>query len=160
MLWQAILNRPFIIKFFQTVAKLNCNTQKVPERVTSCEFLGLLTPNSPCLNCFNITHCNANTITGLWGTVPPSPPKPAFTCFKSTIETPEKRCKICSKLTKKTPEQHYCRHSDVLIVSYEQISNIILMFLLLTLKRQTPTETVIKVTTSKQLPVQVSHKSI
>ena len=43
MLWQAILNRPFIIKFFQTVAKLNCNTQKVPERVTSCEFLGLLT---------------------------------------------------------------------------------------------------------------------
>ena len=37
-------------------------------------------------------------------------------------------CKICLKLTLKTPRR---RHSGVLIVNFEQISHIVLMFQLL-----------------------------
>ena len=44
-----------------------------------------------------------------------------------------KRCEICSKLTIKTPERrHWCR-SGVFIVNFEQISHLVLVFLLLTL---------------------------
>ena len=39
--------------------------------------------------------------------------QPAFTCSKSAKETPEKKCKIYSKLTIKTPE----RRHDVGLVS-------------------------------------------
>ena len=41
-----------------------------------------------------------------------------FTCSKSTVETLKKRCEICSKLTIKTPEH---------------VSDVVLVFLLLTL---------------------------
>ena len=44
-----------------------------------------------------------------------------------------KKCKICSKLTIKTPEQSQCRRSGVFIVSFELISHLFLMFLFLTL---------------------------
>ena len=40
------------------------------------------------------------------------------------------RCKICSKLTIKTPERH---QSGVFIVNFEHISPLVLMLLLLTL---------------------------
>ena len=44
-------------------------------------------------------------------------------------------CEICSKLTIKTPERHHSPHSGIFIVNFEQISHIILMFLLLTLSK-------------------------
>ena len=44
----------------------------------------------------------------------------ALTCSKSTIETLEKKCQICLKLTINTPEQ--CRRrSGVSIVNFEHI---------------------------------------
>ena len=39
-------------------------------------------------------------------------------------------CEIYSKLTVKTTERRQCRHSVVFIVNFEQISRIILVFLL------------------------------
>ena len=44
-------------------------------------------------------------------------------------------CKICLKLTIKTPEQRQWRCSGVLIVNFEHISHLVLVFLLLTLSR-------------------------
>ena len=44
-------------------------------------------------------------------------------------------CEICSKLTINTPERRYWRRSGVFIVNFEHISNIVLVFLLLTLRR-------------------------
>ena len=43
------------------------------------------------------------------------------------------RCRICSKLTIKTPERRQRRHSGVFIVNLEHISHFALVFLLLTL---------------------------
>ena len=45
------------------------------------------------------------------------------------------KCEICSKLTIKTPDQRNWRHSGVFIVNFEHISQLILVFLLLTLSR-------------------------
>ena len=47
------------------------------------------------------------------------------------------RCKICSKLTIKTPERRQWR-SGVFIVNFEYISHLVLVFLLLTLNMQLP----------------------
>ena len=44
-----------------------------------------------------------------------------FTCLKSTIETLEKMCDICSKLTTKTPELRQWRRSDVFFVNYFRV---------------------------------------
>ena len=49
------------------------------------------------------------------------------------------RCEICSKLTIKTPERHHWCRSGVFIVSFENISHLVLVFLSLTLSRQMPT---------------------
>ena len=54
-------------------------------------------------------------------------------CSKLTIKTLEQR-KICSKLTIKTPEQRQWRRSGVLIVNFDHISHLVLVFLLLTLE--------------------------
>ena len=43
------------------------------------------------------------------------------------------KCKICSKLTIKTPEQRHWCHSGIFIVNFELISDFVLVFLLLTL---------------------------
>ena len=43
------------------------------------------------------------------------------------------RCKICSKLTIKTPEQRHWRPSGVFIVNFEHISHLAIVLLLLTL---------------------------
>ena len=51
-----------------------------------------------------------------------------FTCSKSTIETQKKRCEICSKLTRKTPERCQRRLSGVFIVSFEHISQFFQVF--------------------------------
>ena len=45
------------------------------------------------------------------------------------------RCKICSKLTIKTPEWHHWRRSDMFIVNFKHISHHTLVFLLLTLSK-------------------------
>ena len=42
-------------------------------------------------------------------------------------------CEICSKLTIKTPERRYLRHSGEFIFNFEHISHLVLVFLLLTL---------------------------
>ena len=44
-------------------------------------------------------------------------------------------CEICSKLTIKTPERCNWRRSGVFIINFEHISQLVLMFLLLTLSR-------------------------
>ena len=43
------------------------------------------------------------------------------------------RCKICSKLTIKIPEQRHWRPSGVFIVNFEHISHLAIVLLLLTL---------------------------
>ena len=43
------------------------------------------------------------------------------------------RCKTNSKLTIKTPERYHWRRSGVFIVNFEHISQLVLVFLLLTL---------------------------
>ena len=50
------------------------------------------------------------------------------------------RCEICSKLTLKTSERRHLRRSGVFIVNSEHISHLVLLFLLLTLRRQMPVE--------------------
>ena len=44
-----------------------------------------------------------------------------------------KRCDICSNLTMKTPEQHYCLRSGIFIVNFEHISYLVQVLLLLNL---------------------------
>ena len=48
----------------------------------------------------------------------------------------KKKCKICSKLTIRTPERRHWRRSDVFIINFEHILRIFLVFLLLTLDKQ------------------------
>ena len=52
--------------------------------------------------------------------------------FKVNIWNTRNMCKICSKFTINTPER---RRSGIFIVSFEQISEIVLMFPLLTLNK-------------------------
>ena len=61
-------------------------------------------------------------------------------CSKLTIKTPERR----SKLTIKTPERRF-------IVSFEHISHLVLVFLLLTLNMQLPAGLIKEKTTSKTI---------
>ena len=57
--------------------------------------------------------------------------------FKVNNRNIRTRCEICSKLTIKTPERCHWRRSGVFIVTFEHISHLVLVFLLLTLSRQT-----------------------
>ena len=50
------------------------------------------------------------------------------------------RCEISSKLIIKTPKQGPWRRSGVFIVNFEDISHLVLVFLLLTFNIQLPTE--------------------
>ena len=59
--------------------------------------------------------------------------QPAFTCSKLTTERLEQGAEICSKLTMKTPERNQWRRFGVFFVNFENISHLVLMFLLLTL---------------------------
>ena len=61
---------------------------------------------------------------------------PAGNCmFKVNNRNTRTRCKICSKLTIKTPERRHWRRSAVFIVNVEHISHLVVVFLLLTLSR-------------------------
>ena len=55
--------------------------------------------------------------------------------FKVNTRNTRILCKICSKLTIKTPERRVCCRSAVFIVNFEHISHLFLLFLLLTLSR-------------------------
>ena len=50
--------------------------------------------------------------------------QPAITYSKLTVETLEERCKICSKLTIKTPKRHHWRCFGVSTVNFEHISHL------------------------------------
>ena len=63
--------------------------------------------------------------------------------FKVNNRTTRTRCEICSDVTIKTTEQRQWRRSGVFIVNFEQISHLVLVFLLLTLSRQMPAENVL-----------------
>ena len=43
------------------------------------------------------------------------------------------RCEVCSKLTIKIPERRHWRRSGIVIVNFEHISHLVLVFLLFTL---------------------------
>ena len=64
---------------------------------------------------------------------------PTGACFFeiNNINT-RKRWKICSKLTLKTPRQHPWRRSCLFVVNVDQISHMVLVFLLLTLNKKIP----------------------
>ena len=61
--------------------------------------------------------------------------RPVFTYSKLNTRT---RCKICSKLTIKTPERRHWRRSSVFIVNFEDISHLVLVLLLATLNMEFP----------------------
>ena len=54
--------------------------------------------------------------------------------FKVKNKNIRTRCEICSKLTIKAPERHHWHCSGVFIVNFENISRVVLVFLLLPLK--------------------------
>ena len=58
--------------------------------------------------------------------------------FKVNYRNIRTRCEICLKLTIKKPERRSWHRSGVLIVNFEQISHLFLVFLLLTLSRSMP----------------------
>ena len=55
--------------------------------------------------------------------------------FKVNNRNTRTRCEICLKLAIKTPEGRHWRFSGVFIVNFEQISHVVLVFLLLSLSR-------------------------
>ena len=55
--------------------------------------------------------------------------------FKVNNRNTRKKCEICLELTIKTPERHQWYRSGVLIVNFEHISHLVLVFLYLTLRR-------------------------
>ena len=55
--------------------------------------------------------------------------------FKVTNKNTRKRCEIYSKLTIKTPERRQRRYSGVFMVNFEYISQLFLVFLLVTFNK-------------------------
>ena len=67
--------------------------------------------------CILIEGCNDNFWRNSLTLLIPS--QLTFTCSKLTLErNTRRRCEICSKLTKKTPEQRPWRWSDIFIVNF------------------------------------------
>ena len=55
--------------------------------------------------------------------------------FKVKNRNIRTRCEICSKLAIKIPERRHWRRSDVFNVNFEHISQLVSVFLMLTLSR-------------------------
>ena len=55
--------------------------------------------------------------------------------FKVNIRSTRTRCEICSNLTVKTPGRCLLRRSGVFIINFEHISQLVLIFILLTLSK-------------------------
>ena len=60
--------------------------------------------------------------------------------FKVNNRNSRTRSEICSKLSIKEPERHHLHCYGVFIDNFEHISHLVLVFLLLTLNKQLPTE--------------------
>ena len=63
--------------------------------------------------------------------------------FMCKVNSRNMKHEICSELTIKTPERRHWGRSGVFIVNFEHVSHLVLVFLLLTLSRQMPTESLI-----------------
>ena len=63
---------------------------------------------------------------------------PGGNYFKVVNRNTRASCKVCSRLTIKTPEQRHWRCSGVFIVSFEHISQLALVLLLLILSKLMP----------------------
>ena len=73
-------------------------------------------------------------LTHIWVIFPSCRNYPAgIYLFKVDSRNTRTMCEVCSKLTIKTPERRHWRRSGVFIVNFEQISHIVLIYLLLTL---------------------------
>ena len=83
-----------------------------------------------------------------------------FSCSDSTIETHSKRCEICSKLTIKTPEWGQWHRSGVFIVNFEHISDLFLVFLLLTLKKQISPVYIMYACKTTTCPINLFHVTV
>ena len=59
----------------------------------------------------------------------------AFTIYLFSKRNTRAMCEMCSRLTMKTPERHHQRSSKVFIVYFEQISHMVLVFPLYTLRK-------------------------
>ena len=55
--------------------------------------------------------------------------------FKAYNRNTRTKCEIYSKLTKKIPVRRHWRRSGIIIFSFEHISHLVLLFLLITLSR-------------------------
>ena len=58
--------------------------------------------------------------------------------FKVSNRTTRAMCEICLKLIIKTPERRQSRRSGVVVVKFEQFSNIVLLFPMLTFNKEMP----------------------
>ena len=67
--------------------------------------------------------------------IPISPNRAGIQLFKVINRNTRTRCKVCSKLTIKTPERRQWHRSGVFIVNFEHTSHLALVCLLLTLSR-------------------------
>ena len=66
------------------------------------------------------------------------PTQSTFTCLKSTMKTPLWNLFTVNK--KETPGRRHWRHSGIFIVNFEQFSDVVQMFPLLSLSRWIPAE--------------------
>ena len=83
-----------------------------------------------------------------------------FSCSESTIETHSKWCEICSKLTIKTPEWGQWHRSGVFIVNFEHISDLFLVFLFLTLKKQISPVYIMYACKTTTCPINLFHVTV
>ena len=85
--------------------------------------------------------------------------------FKVNNRNTRTRWEICSKLTAKISERRYWRRSGIIIVNFEQISDLVLVFPLLTLSRYMPTglmlsDLLLSTTTSSNLLRLTIHSNL
>ena len=81
--------------------------------------------------------CTANVVWKTWGSSLFRHLPRNIYLFKAINRNSRKRCEICSEWILKTSERRESRRSGVFIVSFEHISYLFLVFLLLILSRQT-----------------------
>ena len=79
--------------------------------------------------CFRVSIVNFEQVNAGWVLMDPVGIYPLTVNNRDT----RRKCKICSKLTIKTPKRCHWLRSDVFIVKSEHISHFVQVFLLLTL---------------------------
>ena len=95
------------------------------EKILACFYLQLWTGNLPAGSdyycCVSKKFCYFMKEENM-GAFRSSPYSTNIYLFKVNNNNARKRCKICSKLTMKTPERRHWRRSGVFIVNFEHIS--------------------------------------